>query len=208
LSQDPGASTQLSVTRAYWMLVRSGSITLKQYLCPSSNDVEDETENVELYYDFRCYENISYGYQVPFGPRSTQPHEGMDNRMALAADKGPWYVATATTWESSEQSTTDTMVTLEDSPKAWRPYNSPNHADEGQNVLFADGHATFARIPAVGIDHDNIYTKILFDWDDPRAFNLIHGELPGEFETAPYPGQFALGDTSNDYAATDSLIYP
>jgi prepilin-type N-terminal cleavage/methylation domain-containing protein len=209
LSVDPGASKQLSVTRAYWMLVRSGSITVKQFLCPSSDDTEDETEDVELYYDFRCYTNISYGYQVPFGPGPTQAHEGMDNRQVLAADKGPWYPPNISTdWTGGERGGQNDQITLNDSPKAWRPYNSPNHAGEGQNSLFADGHATFARTPAVGIDHDNIYTKIQFDWDDPQAFNLIHGELPGEYETAPYPGQQALGDDTKDYASTDSLIYP
>ncbi len=210
-SRSPGASTQLSVTRAYWMLVRTGSITVKQFLCPSSDDVEDATEDVELYYDFRCYMNISYGYQVPFGPRCTQPHEGMDNRQILAADKGPWYeIASTTTWDSREQTTGQSKVTLESSPKAWRSFNSQNHTGEGQVVLFADGHATFARTPAIGIDHDNIYTKIEYDWDDPQAFNLIHGELPGEFDPAPFPGQQALADTgtANDYACTDSLIYP
>ena len=207
LSIDPGASKQLSVTRAYWMLVRSGSITVKQFLCPSGDDVEDKTEDVELYYDFECYRNISYGYQVPFGPGPTQAHEGMDNRQVLAADKGPFYEATGCEWTGGERGTDD-QVTLNDSPKAWRAYNSQNHAGEGQNSLFADGHATFARTPAVGIDHDNIYTKIVFDWDDPLSFNLIHGEVPGEFTTAPYPGEIALGEDEKDYAATDSLIYP
>ena len=209
-SVNPGASTQLSVTRAYWMLVRTGSVTVKQYICPSSVDTEDPTEDIELYYDFRCYENISYGYQVPFGPRDTQPREGMDNRQVISADKGPWYDPDETRpdWEGGQLG----EVRLSDSPKAWRPYNSPNHGGlsngEGQNCLYADGHASFARTPAVGIDHDNIYTLMEFDWADPNAFNLIHGELPGRQTPPPYPGQNALGAGANEYASTDSLIYP
>ena len=36
--------------------------------------------------------------------------------------------------------------------------NSPNHEREGQNVLYADGHATYELTPFVGVGHDNIYT--------------------------------------------------
>jgi len=212
-SFDPGASTQLSVTRAYWMLVRAGSVTVKQFTCPSSTDEEDPTEDIELYYDFRSYHNISYGYQVPFGPRPTQPREGMDNRQVISADKGPWYTETSGNVDVFENGgQLGGGVTLDDSPKDWMPANSPNHggpgAGEGQNCLFADGHASFERTPAVGIDHDNIYTLIEFNWTDARSFNLIHGELPGEAAPPPYPGQGALGAGVGDFSATDSLIYP
>ena len=209
-SINPGASTQVSVTRAYWMLVRSGDVTVKQYVCPSSGNEEDPTENLELYYDFTEYQNISYGYQVPFGPPDIMPHEGMDNRQALAADKGPWYlVEEKQRWDGGVTG----MVDLNDSPKAWRPYNSPNHGGkdngEGQQVLFADGHVSFHRMPAVGIDNDNIYTLMMFEgWDDVRGINRIHGELPGEADPPPFPGEGALGTEPGDYASTDSLLYP
>jgi len=205
----PNASTQLSVTRAYWMLVRSGDMTPKQYACPSSTDDADPTENIELYYDFTSYDNISYGYQVPFGPRDTAPREGMDARQIVSADKGPFYdVANDPQWEASDGE----PLTLLSSPKEWRRYNSPNHggsdSGEGQNCLFADGHATFERLPAVGIDNDNIYTVIEFDWGDPELTNVIHGIIPGRDQPPPYPGQNAFGQDANDYASTDSLIYP
>ncbi|MHC4697253.1 MAG: prepilin-type N-terminal cleavage/methylation domain-containing protein [Planctomycetota bacterium] len=212
-SVDPGASAQLSVTRAYWMLVRTGSITVTQFICPSGDDEVDPTEDIELYYDFQCYRNISYGYQVPFGPRATQPREGMDNRQAVAADKGPFYDC-----EDPEDVEPDWNkgavgeVRLNDSPKAWRWFNSHNHGGkdngEGQNVLFGDGHATFGRTPTAGIDNDNIYTIIDFDWGDPEAYNLIHGLTPCYFDPGGYPGQGALGTGDYDYASTDSLIYP
>jgi prepilin-type processing-associated H-X9-DG protein len=36
--------------------------------------------------------------------------------------------------------------------------NSPNHEQEGQNVMFADGHVSYEKTPFVGIEQDNIYT--------------------------------------------------
>jgi len=207
---EQAGSQEVSVTRAFWMLVRSGDVTVKQFACPSSGDGEDETENLDLYYDFTDYKNISYGYQVPFGPRDTQPREGTDNRQILAADKGPFYLGNSSqpTWQGQD----GLPVTLNSSPKDWRSYNSPNHGGkgngEGQNALYADGHANFAKTPAAGIDSDNIYTVMEDAWTF-ELFNLIHGLTP--YETSdenPYPGQGALGDDANSYSSTDSLIFP
>jgi prepilin-type N-terminal cleavage/methylation domain-containing protein len=206
-------SEALSVTRAYWMLVRSGDITVKQFICPSSGDTEDPTENLELYYDFTGYSNISYGYQVPFGPRDTQPREGLDNRQIIAADKGPYYPKTSSTtnppWETAGAN--GAAIGLDDPPKNWRPFNSSNHGGqangEGENALYGDGHASFVRIPATGIDNDNIYTVITNNWD-PTGYNRIHGDTPHKTPEPPYPGQDALGNGAGKYSSTDSLIYP
>ena len=209
-NQPTQGSASVSVTRAYWMLVRSGDITVKQFICPSSGDTEDETENLELYYDFTNYSNISYGYQVPFGPRDTQPREGMDNRQIVAADKGPWYnpvqnIPWLTSGENGGPITAD-----RDGPKNWRKFNSANHGGssngEGQNALYADGHAIFIRIPASGIDNDNIYTLMLDEWDTMNG--RVHGETPQQAPDPPYPGQDALGNGAGKYSSTDSLIYP
>ena len=211
----PNASTQVSVTRAFWMLVRGAQVTVGQFACPSSADEVDDTANLELYYDFGRYRNISYGYQVPFGPRNTRPREGMDSRQVVAGDKGPFYGAGQIEHVSRKGWTTgrdNQEVSLDDSPRAWRSFNSPNHGGlgngEGQNALFADGHVTFVRIPAIGVDNDNIYTLIQFQWGEPDNGNVIRGELPGEAEPPPFPGQYALGPNFGDFASTDSLIYP
>ncbi len=202
-------STQVSVTRAFWMLVRSGDVTVKQFICPSSDDDEDPTLNIDFYYDFGAIRHISYGYQVPFGPRDTRPREGMDNRQVMAADKGPWYLDPPRPDWDVEGAVIDGQISLHDSPKLWRPFNSRNHGGqgngEGQNCLFADGHASFHRKPTAGLDQDNIYT-LMEDafWDEP-PFGRIHGISPAEFPQGPYPGQDALGD---GHSSTDSLIYP
>lgn len=204
-------SRAVSVTRAYWMLVRSGDITLKQFVCPSTGDTPDETENADLYYDFLGYAHISYGYQVPFGPRYTKPREGMDSRQVVAADKGPFYLEKSRPeWDKAGE---DPPIRLEDSPRAWRPFNSFNHGGlangEGQNCLYADGRVVFQRIPVVGVDDDNIYTLMSDAWGDPYGANRIHGytvhKSPEEY---PYPGQNAFGSGANYFASTDTLLYP
>lgn len=212
-------STAVSVTRAYWMLVRSGDITVKQFICPSSGDTEDQTENLELYYDFQTTRGISYGYQVPFGPRDTQPREGMDNRQIIAADRGPYYFSGSSDLaaEMERGGRLGTGIGADDSPKEWRKFNSANHGGsgngEGQNALYADGHANFVRIPAVGIDNDNIYTLMVgTEWSDVSVVgkNRVQGDSPHYSATPgpPYPGQNALGNGAGRQSSTDSLIFP
>lgn len=209
LGQGMGSSA-VSVTRAFWMMVRSGDVTVKQYVCPSSGDDEDETEDLENYYDFEGFANISYGFQVPFGPRDTQAREGMDNRQIVMADKSPYYLNVQPDWDSVGQ---NPPINLDDSPKTWRPFNSANHGGsgngEGQNCLYADGHASFQRIPAVGIDNDNVFTLMTDSWGDPNAANRIHGYTVHDSpEQYPYPGQNVFGVGPNMFSSTDTLIYP
>ena len=213
-------STRLSVTRAFWLLVRSGDVTVKQFICPSSGDEPDQSDKVfgiDFWYDFEFGpgapqgSNISYGYQVCFGPRDTRAREGSDNRQVLAADGTPFYFSTGTApdWEDSNGQ----PLTLESSPREWRRFNSKNHGGqangEGQNCLFADGHVTFEKMPAIGIDHDNIYTLMGSQFGFGNQ-NLIWGEWPHDAPTGgdPYPGQDVFAVGGGNHSATDTLIYP
>lgn len=207
-----GGSSAVTTTRAYWLMIRSGDITVDQFICPSSSaDERDDTENIELYYDFQQYKNISYGYQVPFGPSAVQPREGKDNRQILAADKGPFYFGEQFNWDIPG---TNDQLRLDSSPKEWRRFNSGNHGGpgngEGQNALYADGHASFNKKPCVGIDSDNIYTVMTDDFSaDPPGINRYQGDSPHYTPNPnPYPGQEVIKAGPNGYSSTDTLIYP
>ncbi|MBI3832701.1 MAG: hypothetical protein HY287_00020 [Planctomycetes bacterium] len=204
-----GGSTAVSVTRSFWMMVRSGDIAERQFICPSSRDAVDPGDFLfdgGDYYDFAGYENISYGYQVPFGPRDTQPREGADGRQVVAADKGPYYLDRL---DPMFETRRGKPLYYDDSPLRWRPYNSPNHGRQGQNVLRGDGSGLFFDTPLAGVNGDNIYTLMTDDGWDENGSNRIHGESPhySSFPN-PYPGQNAFGPGPNRYSSTDSLIYP
>lgn len=198
-----GGATELSTTRAFWMLVRTGDITVVQFACPVSTDTSNGDMDLELYYDFAGYTDVSYGLQVPFGPKSTRAGAWADPRLAVAADKGPYRNGTLASPPIS--------LTLADperggysrkAKKAWRAFNSPNHKGEGQNVLFADGHVTFSRTPTVGIDYDNIYTASLGD-DVPGGWTS--GESPWVRNAHP---REAFDDDGKPTVTKDTLIYP
>lgn len=194
-----GGATKLSVTRSFWMLVRSGDVTLKQFVCPKSGDTPDPAARIEDLYDFAGYAHISYGFQVPFGPGGTRATEARDNRMAIAADKGPYVdaaakppVADPTLIETDPALFTVADLTL------WPAFNSPNHGGVGQNVLYVDGHASFVRVPTVGVDHDNIYTVAL---DNSTYAGIVIGESPWKRSAHPFMA-------APEASSTDSVIFP
>ena len=207
-----GEAEILTVTRCQFMLVRSGDVTPKQYVCPSSGEQIDPEQNIDLYYDFKSYDNISYGYQVPYGPYDSRASEDIDPRMAVGGDKGPYgnEIADLPIMNDEWGTGGNTMT-----PQTWKKYNSPNHGGkgtgEGQNVLFGDGHASFEKSPIVGIDQDNIYTLMNAPsagavFDDGR----LSGVLPHSAISSndAYPGQEAFDTAGFGDANTDSLIYP
>ena len=190
----PGGATELSPTRVFWLAVRSGDLVNRRFICPSSEDVDDPSEDISVYYDFMSGANVSYGLQVPFGPAATRARGAVDNRLAVAADKGPYKDALV--------ATPPPELSVEAKRRAWQPFNSRNHHGEGQNVLFADGHVTFARTPTAGIDHDNIYTVAL---DNVHLAARAAGESPWMRSAPPFT---SLDPDGEPMASTDSVIFP
>ena len=215
IAGDGDASDKVSTTRCFWMFIRSGGVTTKQFHCPSSDDIPDDTNEIDRYYDFQGLRFCSYGYQVPFGPPSSRPSENSDTRMVLAADKGPF-----SSYLSGGQGLPGWPDDYQDydsatSPNQWMILNSPNHggvgSGEGQNCLYADGHVVFLKTPIVGVDDDNIYTLMCGSEEQDR---LIGGSPrtaadcgSGATNLCAFPGQGAFQSGTYN-ALTDTLIYP
>jgi prepilin-type N-terminal cleavage/methylation domain-containing protein len=209
-------------SRSLFMLVIDGSCTPKQFNCPSSGDNEDDLRNYvgttptasqlgKDRFDFRGYPFLSYGYQMPFGPKA-RPNENLSAQMALMADKGPFFEAgdpapggfsgdAADRWKTGVEGCpgpgqavligdNETQI-LTLATEKWGLYNSPNHAREGENVLFADGHVEFDKRPIVGVNYDNIYTQ---QGLDRTLMTCMQGNQPG--------------DNLGPVTLTDSMIIP
>lgn len=205
---DPkGGSTALSNTRHFWLLVRSGDVPPERFICPSSGDAPDPALDVNEFYDFSGYRNISYGYRVAFGPLATLPGDFNDPRMVLAADKSPFYLL----GEAAFQTLGGDPIEAGDAPLDWQPFNSPNHAGaiggEGQNMVFVDGHIEFRRRPTGLLQDDNVFTLMTDDWVGGSTFNRTHGHTVHQSSIEfPFPGEGAL--PGGFFSSTDSLIYP
>lgn len=192
---DAGETTtedaEMSTTRVFWRLIRMGASSPKSFICPDSDDQPNDEENPQDFWDFRKYSEVSYGYQIPFG-KMGNPGPNVDQDMVLVADKGPYGAAL----EAGKQHPGAPKMTSKDGPDDWRPWNSPNHGGEGQNVLYNDGHVDYVMTPLAGWKKDNIYTRWSRADADTDANELarVQGTPPTGIETP--------------WSNTDSFIYP
>ena len=199
---------KLSTTRGLWMLIRLNAATPKSFVCPSASDEPNTDVNPQEYWDFgegditgpatatqarQGWQQVSYGYQVPFG-RFGKPTVRCDMRMPLAADKGPFGAALDAGMPAPPPIAADETS----APDQWRPWNSPNHggqgSGEGQNVLFADGHTERLNRPVGPFINDNIYTQ--WGGNGATARDRAQGNPP------------TAGGKQVPASNTDTLIYP
>ena len=118
------------------------------------------------------YEHVSYAYQMPYGASGTKSSYAADGTsnasFAVMADKNPWFDA-----KIPNQGTADVQIWPDSVARMARYYqesdniseshwsvkvaNAYSHGRDGQNVVYADGHASFEKTSDVGAENDNIY---------------------------------------------------
>lgn len=145
------------VTAAMFLLIRTQDITSEVFVCPSSNAEKDTYDgktqlNRSNFTDVAL--NLSYSYANPY-PNKAVAEKGyvltssLSAEFAVAADLNPGIAA-------GEENVKTVKI---DSPASqMHNANTFNHENDGQNVLFGDGHCEFSNTPFVGIEKDNIYT--------------------------------------------------
>ena len=126
------------VTAALFLLIRTQDVLPQIFICPY-NDVNvfgaDQATNIRSRSNFTDYtKNLGYSYANPYPDKAAVAagyalNSQISPRFVLAADLNPGL--------------------LDD--------NTKNHEDEGQNVLYADGHVEWQRDALCGMNKDNIY---------------------------------------------------
>jgi prepilin-type processing-associated H-X9-DG protein len=107
------------------------------------------------YTNFDKIGSLSYSIATPYftNNASTAGYRWNNNlgpEFALMADMNPGVIA-----ENSAKS--DNAASLQ------KTYNSKNHGQDGQNVLFGDGHVNFEMTSFCGTNHDGIYNGTAVD---------------------------------------------
>jgi len=158
------------VTGSMFLLVRNADINPEVFVCPSSNQEKDSLNNQAptLRGNFSSTNNLSYSMANPF-PSNTAVGLGyklngnVTADFALAADRNDGSVATAVS--ASSPATNQKLM------------NSKNHEQEGQNVLYNDGHVEWVTTTWVGANKDCIFAQA-------STVNIGNPAVPSQRTTA------------------------
>jgi len=165
-STDPFATGGVSandVSASLFLLMRTQDITSEVFSCPSSNaekwDFGGGAATALNWNNFNgtggVVKNLSYSYQVPTGDAYAissgfKLNTTLSAEFAVAADINPG---------TGGNNDNVIAVTSTSSSKDMKQGNSNNHDEDGQNVLYGDGHVDFQQNPFVGVQRDNIYGR-------------------------------------------------
>jgi prepilin-type processing-associated H-X9-DG protein len=156
------------VTAALYLLLRTQDITPEVFTCPSSNAEKWDFgggANTALNWSnwngtAGAQRNLSYSYQNPYASTNAisagfRLNNSISAEFAVMADINPGAPGDGDQGGSNDNVK---IVTTTSSARDMKQGNSNNHDEDGQNILFGDGHVSFEQNPFVGVQRDNIYT--------------------------------------------------
>jgi prepilin-type processing-associated H-X9-DG protein len=157
--QPNGTGGAASISASFYLLIKYSEITPKSFLCNSDkkttefNPAEYKVgkELIDLW-DFgpNPPKHCAFSYHMPYGlyALTTSSEPGM----AVAGDRGPWIDSPFAKGRNFRLFKPDGDI------KQQKAGNSLVHQEDGQNVLFMDGHVYFEKRTYCAINDDNIYT--------------------------------------------------
>jgi prepilin-type N-terminal cleavage/methylation domain-containing protein/prepilin-type processing-associated H-X9-DG protein len=170
-----GGPVANDVTSALYLLLRTQEITSEVFTCPSSN-AEKMTYNggsntalnfCNFAYSYSQQNQagsggngvlvnvLSYSYQNPY-PDQTAVAAGFKLNNSISAE-----FAVASDMNPGTTGNNDNVLNVNstDSTSNMKRANSNNHDEDGQNVLYGDGHVEFQQNPFCGVARDNIFYR-------------------------------------------------
>jgi len=162
-----------NVCTSFFLILKTQDITPDVFICPSTQNqrdfgpgatygVQDESNWADI------TQNISYSYNCPF-PDGAEVAGGfkfnntLGSDFVMAADRNPGKGNAMTNGNTLK--TDVTVVSYQSGAKDMARGNSNNHGNEGEEVLYCDGHVEFQNTPFCGAQRigepsrDNIYTR-------------------------------------------------
>jgi len=164
LDPGPGAA---SISSSLYLLVKGDYTTAKQFVCKSDPDTDGAFGYGDPYavWDFGAGPSpfCSYAYHMTYDDGTGfrfRLSAASNPGLAVTADRNPYLLGTVLTADPEQ--------------------NSFAHQEDGQNVLYVDGHVSWEKRADCGLNEDNIYT-----WADNEDTPQI-GTPPVLHSSAPY----------------------
>jgi prepilin-type N-terminal cleavage/methylation domain-containing protein/prepilin-type processing-associated H-X9-DG protein len=199
-SQRPAAN---DITASLFLLLRLQDVVPDIFVCPSSNGEpwnfgggNATAQNWTNLPTTQIGSGLTYSFQNPFANsaavgRGFKWNETLSSEFAIMADINPGDKGTGGL-DNAGQTSAVTLVTTGSSGRAMRKGNSQNHDQDGQNVLYADGHVEFQNTPFAGVQRDNIYTA------RTSSTTISIGGT----------GVLAVATTATPWDSSDSILFP
>jgi len=196
-----GSGGWANMTSNFYLLIKYSEVTPKSFLCTGDSGVTEfkasdhGAAGVDLIdlWDFGPYPtqmHCSYAYHTPYGVFALTASS--DPGMAVAADPNPWQ---ATAGHVARPAVDWTLFSGGTDRESIKNGNAQTHQEDGQNVLFMDGHSTFEKSSRCGMDDDNIYTR--WAGTGPTA-NKRNGTYPVVLNSSAVPA-----DRTDSWLVTD-----
>lgn len=151
---DVGNGSDHSNSANLYTLTKSGYVPLASLACPGNPSAPTATSSPEAR-DWRRLEEVSYSYQIMFGPQ--RPNWGGGQAVVLA-DRSPVVL------RAIRNEMIDPMA------------NAPNHQGAGQHMLKSDGSVQWASSPVLP-NGDNIWLPRAVELRIQRMSGRSHSEL-------------------------------
>ena len=165
-----GSGGRATISSCFYLLVKYAGVSPGTFICPGDAraTVFDPAaagagdRKLSELWDFGpdAASHCSYAYHKPFCLYALNP--ASPPGVAVTADRNPWFMS------PSGKAKDFAKFNPSGDRDAVKAGNSSSHENEGQNVLFKDGHVTFETEPFCGVNKDNIYTTWSGDIGDIR----------------------------------------
>jgi prepilin-type processing-associated H-X9-DG protein len=165
---DPNsAGEEATISASLYLLIRHNGLSPKSFICPGDRRVTEfraqkygvTDRGLAELWDFGLdpARHCSYAYHVPYGAYAVTTSN--EPSFAVAADRNPWMKSPSGNARPFTDFRPDAGAKggTGTSDQA-RKGNAVGHQNNGQYVLFLDGHVEFAKRAYCGLDDDNIYT--------------------------------------------------
>jgi hypothetical protein len=138
--------TSKSNTSHYFLLVKFGYVKPENFLCPGQRDAQTLSPSaIQDCCDFPSRQHVGYSFPIRC---QTNAGQRIIGRIVLASDRNPVFVGIPTDPSRVQGDNFGQIVINEILQKML----SPNHRDQGQNVLWSDNSVKFLRDRVVAGD--------------------------------------------------------